>query len=116
MAHADHEITHLIAVDPTKAKAKILQALKAARMHKAVATKEIGCSHGTFLRWIVRLGMQQEIEEMAAKAVKEGWHHEERGGRPQGSTVANGAAPRNSRTKVEKKVPVKVKRRVVKST
>ena len=116
MAYVIHEINALISIDPTKAKKTILAALKKAKMHKEDAAKLLGCNYVTLLRWISRLDMEAEIEEANTLAKKQGKFHDRKGGRPLGTTVANGAA-RPQRTKVRaKKKSAKPKRRRVKAS
>lgn len=97
MAYANHEINALISIDPEKAKDLILSALKKAKMHREEAAANLDCNYGTLLRWIVRLSMQREIARLTKAAKKEGWYHGRKGGRPTGTTIANGAARRGSR-------------------
>ncbi len=97
MAYSNHEINALITVEPAKAKKIILAALKVAGMHKGRASKELSCAHSTLLRWIEKLSLDAEIAQMMEVAERRGWRHNGRTGRPKGSTVANGAAPRTSR-------------------
>ncbi len=95
--HPNHEISALIRVQPAEAAKRILAALRETGMHKGEAAKRLGCAHSTLLSWIAQLHLAQKIEALAEKARKEGWHHGRLGGRPPGTTVANGAAPRGSR-------------------
>ena len=96
--HPNHEISALIRVgNRAKAKEHILNALRASKMHKGDAVKRLRCAHTTYLFWVEQLGLAKVIEVLEAKAKKEGWHHGRKGGRPLGTTVANGAAPRGSR-------------------
>lgn len=98
MPFEQKEILALIIADPAKAKTKILVALQATGMHMVEAAKRLGCDNSTLLRWIDRLGMKRDVERMRARAEREGWHHKKHGGRPKGTTVANGAtAPRGSK-------------------
>ncbi len=96
--HPDHEIPALIRVSPGKARETILDVLRRAGMHQGDAAREFGCAHTTLRRWISKLALEGEIEEMEARAREEGWHHGRLGGRPKGATVAAGAAPRGSKT------------------
>lgn len=95
--HPDHVIAALIVADPKQARARLIERLRKARMHKGDCAAAIGCAHSTLLRWIRKLRLEPEIEKLEARARREGWHHGRVGGRPEGSTVANGAAPRGSR-------------------
>lgn len=95
--HPNHEISALIRVNQKEAKRRILAALRETGMHKGQAAKRLGCAHTTLLSWISQLGLAPEIEALDAAARKAGWHHGRVGGRPLGSTVENGAAPRGSR-------------------
>lgn len=87
MSGQRHTINALIQVDPSKAKAQILAALKQTGVHKGDAAAQLGCSHGTLLRWIAELGLSVEVEAMAERAAREGWHHgknRQSPGRPKG--------------------------------
>lgn len=106
MAYVIHEINALISINPEKAKKTILSALKKARMHKEDAAAELGCNYVTLLRWISRLSMEKDIEAANDLAKKQGKFHDRKGGRPVGTTVANGAA-RPKRTKAKKKTAKK---------
>lgn len=99
--HPNHEISALIRVQPKEAAKKVLAFLKDAKMHKGDAARQIGCAHSTLISWIRQLELAPEIEKLEAKAKKDGWHHGRVGGRPLGSTVANGAAPRGSKVVAE---------------
>ena len=94
--HPNHPIAALIIVDPKAAKLRILDHLRRAKMHRGDAAIAIGCAHSTFLSWVRKLDLEDEIGRLERKAKREGWHHGRIGGRPLGSTVENGAAPRNS--------------------
>lgn len=96
--HPNHEISALIRVAPKEAEKKVLAALRARKMHKGDASKLLGCAHSTLIDWIRLLGLAPKIEKLDAQAKKEGWHHGRNGGRPRGSTVENGAAPRGSKS------------------
>lgn len=93
MAYVIHEVNALISVDPEKAKAKILAALKKAKWHKEDAAKVLDCNYVTLLRWITRLRMEKKIASETKLAKKAGTFHDRKGGRPKGTTVANGASP-----------------------
>ena len=95
--HPDHEISAYIRVKPEEAKKRLLAALREAGMHKGEAAKALGCAYTTLLKWIDKLDLEETIQSMTERAEREGWHHGRKGGRPVGSTVANGAAPRGSR-------------------
>lgn len=89
----------LIRERPQAARLAICLALFLSGMSKSDAAKRLKCTHGTLLRWIAMLKLEKRIELMTNDAIKNGWHHGRKGGRPKGATVANGAAPRNSRVK-----------------
>lgn len=97
MAFVNHEINYLIALNPSEAKERILKALRKAKLHKEDAAKILECNYGTLLRWIKRLSLETQIKKMSKAAKKEGWFHGKTGGRPIGSTVENGAAPRKKK-------------------
>lgn len=82
MARVNYKIAHLIHTDPNEAKNQILEALRTEKMHIGNAAHRIGCTHGTLLIWMKKLEMQKAVDKLKATALKEGWHHEERGGRP----------------------------------
>jgi len=94
MSFEQKEIQGLIIAEPEKARKKILSALEASRMHMGDAAKRLGCAHSTLLRWIAQLALARPIEVLKARAIRQGWHHNKIGGRPKGSTVETGAAPR----------------------
>lgn len=81
------EINALIALEPAKASKMILDALRTAGMHKGNAAKEMGCSHGTLLRWIARLDLDTKITQMMEVAERRGWRHNGRTGRPRKETT-----------------------------
>lgn len=85
--YTSHQINALIIVDPEEAAKFILQALRKAKMQKMVAVKILGCSHGTFLRWVEKLKLDSRIEKLRRRALREGWHFERipSPGRPKGS-------------------------------
>lgn len=99
MAFTQQEITALMVIDPVSARHRIVEALRASGMHMGEAAASLGCSYMTLQRWIAKLDLGAQVEVMKTKSVKEGWHHGRKGGRPLGATVANGAAPRGSKTK-----------------
>lgn len=92
MARVNHVISHLIHLDPKKAKDLILTALRDNKMHVGDAAKAIGCTHGTLLIWIGKLEMQPAVEKLRALATREGWHHDRHGGRPKMTAKALAAA------------------------
>lgn len=94
MAYANHEINALITIDPDKARDLICEALRAAGMHKGNAAKDLSCTHSTLLRWIEKLNLDARIAKLMKVANKEGWRYNGRTGRPKGTTIENGAAPR----------------------
>lgn len=86
----------LILSDPDKARRVILKSLRDSGMHLGEVERRLGCSRPTLLRWIERLALQETVEELREEALRDGWHHDRRGGRPKGSTVAAGAKPRTA--------------------
>lgn len=92
-----HELGSLIEYKPKEATERILNALREAKAHKADAAKLLGCSHGTLLRWIAKLGIGPQIDKLVAKAEREGWHHGRTGGRPRGSVKVKAARPAKKR-------------------
>lgn len=97
MAFEQKEMQGLIIAFPDKARAKIIAALKKNGVHMGKASKALACSHVTLLRWIVKLGLEKEVEKMKKEAIKAGTYAGIGTGRPRGTTVANGAAPRGSK-------------------
>lgn len=82
MTNTSYHFNALIMIDPEKAKEEICKALRSAGMHKGNAAKEMGCSHGTLLRWIERLSLDTTIEKMMKQAQQKGWRFNGRTGRP----------------------------------
>lgn len=99
MAFEQKEMQGLIITNPAKAKAKILSALKGARVHMGNAATALDCSHVTLLRWIAKLGLQKEVDAMKDDAIKRGTYDGHKGGRPKGSTVSSGRAKPRARAK-----------------
>ena len=99
MAYVVHEVNALISVDPEKAKSRILTALKKSKWHKEDAAKILDCNYVTLLRWITRLRLEKKIASETKFAKKAGTFHDRKGGRPLGSTVANGAKTPKKRAK-----------------
>lgn len=82
MARVNYLIAHLIHTDPKAARDQILEAFRAEKMHVGNAAKRIGCTHGTLLIWIAKLEMGPAVAKLKKLAEREGWHHENHGGRP----------------------------------
>lgn len=101
--YTSHQVHALILVDPSKASELILKALRKAKMRKGEAASSLGCSHGTFLRWIHRLGIEERIERLQAQALREGWHFE----KPLPSGRTKGSKDSYERTRRWKKAPKK---------
>lgn len=80
-----HELTAMIRINPAGARTKILDALREAGMHKGRAATALECRHQTLTQWIERLELGAEVEKMTARALKDGWHHGNVGGRPRDS-------------------------------
>jgi len=99
MPYVVHPIRALIVANPILAIAEIRTVLIACGMCKSDVAKHFGCTHGTFLRWLNMLGLEEEVDLLSEQAKREGWSHNRRGGRPKGSTVRNGARRRNTRVK-----------------
>lgn len=82
MPYRVHRIHLLIDLEPEKAKKEILTMLRSTGGHRANAAKEFGCTHGTLLRWIARLGgMESELKAMD-KALEDSGKHLGKSGRP----------------------------------
>lgn len=96
MARVDYPITHLIHIDPTKARKQILDALREQKMHMANVAKAFGCTHGTLLTWVKKLDLREAIDDLRETAKAKGWHHDHVGGRPPGpaKTAKPAKAPR----------------------
>lgn len=68
-----HEITHLIHVDPKRAREMILAAFKAEGCHKGDTAKRLQCERNALARWIAELKLEPTIKAMTARARDEGW-------------------------------------------
>lgn len=95
MSYQKHKLAALMQLDPVAARVQIVAALESSGMHMEAAAQALGCAHNTMLRWIERLEI--DVDALRERARDEGWHHDRHGGRPLGSTVAAGAAPRRSK-------------------
>lgn len=99
MAFEQKEMQGIIITDPKRACAMIIAALTASGVHIGNASAALGCNRITLIRWIAKLALVEQVDRMKVKAIKSGTYEGRKGGRPQGSTVASGAARRHSRTK-----------------
>lgn len=81
-----HKMAAMIMVDPAKARREILVAFRNAGASRGDAAVNLGATRNTFARWVEALGLVDELAEVEARAVKQGWHHGRVGGRPMGST------------------------------
>lgn len=109
--HPNHKISALIRIDPAAASKQLLDVLESKGMHKGEAAKAIGCAHSTLLAWIKQLNLFDKIAKLETTAIEKGWHHGRKGGRPEGSTVANGAAPRTVAAKTTKPIKPKAEKK-----
>jgi hypothetical protein len=91
MPFVQHDMQALIITSPDAAKKKILAAIKASHVHLGKAAEALGCSHATLVRWVGKLGLAESVAEMKADAIEHGKYAGHKGGRPPGSTIANGA-------------------------
>lgn len=74
------QMTHLIALDPAKAKAILLGVIEQAHGRQNEAKDILGCRYQTVTEWINRLKIRREVEAIRKKAKDEGtWHRGERG-------------------------------------
>ncbi len=95
-----HDISSLIALEPKKASAQILEASERSGVHKGDAAKALGCSLATLLRWIAKLGLEPKIAKAEKAAEKAGTLRggRRKGGRHKGSLDRGPRAPRGSRS------------------
>lgn len=84
MAMTREQMTALIVVDPDRARAAIRKAMRQAGTLRHEAAKVLGCGRVTFARWVDRLEMVQELDELESMAREQGWHHGRTGGYPLG--------------------------------
>lgn len=82
MPYVAHLLTALMVTDPEEAKRTILAAYKDEGAHAGNAATSLGVSRVTFERWVVRLGIRDEIEKILKTAKKQGWWKGNGGGRP----------------------------------
>jgi hypothetical protein len=69
------DMTALIQLSPTAAKAEIERAYRATGACMSDAAKALGCGRQTLRDWVARLGMGAELELIYGRAVREGWVH-----------------------------------------
>lgn len=96
------EMGYLIRVDPKEARRRIVEALKAAKMHRGKAAQRLGCTHGTLIQWTHRLAMEAEVKRLDERAEREGWRDETAGAggrRPGAGRPAKPKVTRRSRVK-----------------
>lgn len=79
MSNKSHVLRHLIHVDPKAAGDQILKAIWDAQCHKGNAAKALGCRHGTMLKWIAKLGIEERVEQLIERAKKSGHYGVSRG-------------------------------------
>ncbi len=73
MSYVKNPLGMLIEFDPPKAKSQILAAMKAARANQRDAAKALSCHETTLIRWIAKLGMTVDIQQLRDRALREGW-------------------------------------------
>ncbi len=114
MARVNHQIAHLIHIDAKAASKKILEALRAEKMHMGNTAARIGCTHGTLLLWIKKLDMVEPveklrlgmIEQLRRQSKREGVREPRFGGRQKMSTEERAAA-KAARAKTKGKASTK---------
>lgn len=67
-------MTALIVVDPAQARREIRNAMTRAGGVRDRAAELMGCGRATFHRWVVRLGMAEDLDRIEAKAKREKWY------------------------------------------
>ncbi len=80
MAYVRHRLAALIEVDPAKAREEIANAFINARASRADAASLLSCRRSTFMQWVAKLKMGDELDEIERKAKTLGWHHGRLGG------------------------------------
>lgn len=103
MAFEQKEMQAIMVVDPARAKQMILDALASTGVHIGNASKSLGCNRITLTRWIVKLDLGAAVEAMKTQAIADQTYEARKGGRPKGTTVSAGAAPRGTHTKLAAK-------------
>jgi hypothetical protein len=74
-----HPMNLLIATDPDQARAKILRAYKAGGFNHKGAADVLECHRITFIRWVKKLDMWEELDNAAAAAEAKGLRQATRG-------------------------------------
>lgn len=87
MAYTKHPMQALMQLDPKQAKAKLLEAYRAAGASKRGVAVALGCTEQTIQNWLKTLDLETAFARLKKRAIKEGWHHDHsrQGGRPKGS-------------------------------
>jgi hypothetical protein len=67
-----HPLNLVIDVDPTKAKAELLRAYKRGSFSLKGAARALEVSHTTFIRWVKKLDLWDELDDLRSKAEENG--------------------------------------------
>lgn len=69
-------------VTPNDARTQIEAAFRKCGAHHERTARELGVNKRTFARVVDALNMRHRLARLTEEAIKKGWHHGERGGRP----------------------------------
>lgn len=82
MAFRAVEFAATVRFQPDKARDCVLEKFREAGANLKETAKLFGVSYRTMHRWIETLDVQDRLEKLRAKAIREGWHRADPGGRP----------------------------------
>lgn len=72
------EMTALIQIDPEKARERIRAAYRLSGASLKDAAPHLDATERTLHRWVDQLEMREELDELTAKAKREGWLNKKR--------------------------------------
>lgn len=82
MAYQKHPVGVLIDAAPKQATERILTEFRKAKCSQVLAAQRLGVAESTLIRWVERLGLAPKLAAIVKTAIREGWHHGEKRGRP----------------------------------
>lgn len=80
MAYVKHKIGMMVDIAPDAAKKKILKVYRDTGCNMSETAEMLVCNAKTLHRWIMKLGIRDEMKKLEEKSLAEGWHHGRRGG------------------------------------
>jgi hypothetical protein len=97
-------LSHLIYTDPAALAEMIVREFKSSKCLRLKTAEKLGIDKRTLARYIDKLELEPKLAEIETKALRDGWHHGNFGGRPLGSKDTH---PRVKSTKPVKRAAKK---------